>query len=166
MGFLKLSQTDLKLLSELQADCKQSLKEISKKLKIPLSTAYDRIKRFEKEGIIKNYSALIDSKKVGRETTTFILVSIKYQFPGDKTVSQREIAQKISRIPLVQEVHIIAGEWDLLLKVNGSNLGEIGSFVIDKLREIKGVDKTLTLQTFYSYKETPAIPLGDHWEAT
>lgn len=53
----------------------------------------------------------------------------------------------------VREVYIISGEWDLLLKVRGRDLAEIGQLILDKLRGMKGVGKTITCTCFGTIKE-------------
>jgi Lrp/AsnC family leucine-responsive transcriptional regulator len=59
----------------------------------------------------------------------------------------------------VQEVHIITGDWDLLIKLRAENVDAIGKFVVDKLRLIKGLEKTLTCMVFETVKETTKIVL-------
>jgi Lrp/AsnC family leucine-responsive transcriptional regulator len=53
----------------------------------------------------------------------------------------------------VYEVHLISGEWDMILKVRSSSMKDIGKLVIDDLREIKGVGKTVTCGCFSTVKE-------------
>jgi len=156
---MELEEDDFKILRELEENSKQSLKELSRKLGMPMSTIHDKIKRFEHNGVIKKYTALTDPANVGKPTLAFILVAMRYQFAGEPLVKQREVALRIAKLPLVQEIHIISGEWDILLKVRGRDLKQIGDFVIEKLREIRGVDRTLTLVAFENIKETPAVPL-------
>jgi DNA-binding Lrp family transcriptional regulator len=59
----------------------------------------------------------------------------------------------------VQEVHIITGDWDILIKVRERDVDTIGKFVIDRLRAVKGVEKTLTCVVFETEKETTDIKL-------
>jgi len=87
--------------------------------------------------------------KIGMPITAFILVS----FIPNPDISQRELAREISKIENVREVYIIAGEWDLLLKVRGKDMEEIGKLVLDKLRGMKGVGKTVTCTCFSVIKE-------------
>ena len=142
---MKLNEKDTKLLEIMQENCRKSLKEIARETKRPITTIHEKLKRFEKEGLIKKYTAVLDPIKLGKTQTVFVFVSIKYHFAGEKKpLSQREIATKISRMRNVQEVHIVTGEWDLLLKVKSENMQDISTFVVDKLRTIKGVDKTFT----------------------
>ena len=69
------------------------------------------------------------------------------------------MAKEIAKFPEVQEVHIITGDWDLLIKVKAEDVEAIGKFVIDKLRLVKGIEKTLTCVVFETEKETTEIPL-------
>jgi len=102
-----------------------------------------------KQGVIKSFDVSIDYKKIGYTTEVFIFVS----FVPTPEISQRELARHIAKLSGVHEVHIITGEYDLLLKVRGKNLEDIGTLVIDKLRQLKGVSRTLTIACFETVKE-------------
>ncbi|MBI5228872.1 Lrp/AsnC family transcriptional regulator [Candidatus Micrarchaeota archaeon] len=151
-----MEEVEMKLLSELQANCKQSLRDLSHKLGIPMSTIHDKIRKFEKNGIIKKFSAIIDGSKLGFPITAFVLVSVR---PTSKKlkVSQQELTKAISKYPQVQEVYIITGEWDILVKMKGKDLAEIGDLVVSKIREMHGVDKTFTINIFETAKETSDV---------
>jgi DNA-binding Lrp family transcriptional regulator len=118
------------------------------------------MKRMEQHKIIKEYKAILDSKKLNLSTTAFILASFSYR-DTEKSLSQRAMAEQISKFPEVQEVHIIAGDWDLLIKIKAEDVNTVGKFVVDKLRLVKGIEKTLTCMVFDTQKETTdiAIPL-------
>ncbi|MEM2388548.1 MAG: Lrp/AsnC ligand binding domain-containing protein, partial [Candidatus Thermoplasmatota archaeon] len=64
-----------------------------------------------------------------------------------------QLAREIARIENVYEVYIISGEWDLLLKVRGKDMEEIGKLILDKIRAIEGVGKTVTCTCFSVVKE-------------
>ncbi len=126
----------------------------------PITTVYSRIKRLEDSGVIRGYKPVLDAARLGRPTTAFILASITYRTPGvEETLDQRLIAQEVARFPEVQEVHIITGDWDLLIKVKGRDVADIGRFVVDKLRTVRGIEKTLTCMVFDTAKETLDLPL-------
>jgi len=74
-------------------------------------------------------------------------------------LSQRKIAKEIAKFPEVQEVHIITGDWDILIKIKEKDVETIGKFVIDKLRIVEGIEKTLTCMVFETEKETTDIVL-------
>lgn len=147
-----LSMIDKKdeiILTELKKNARNSTKNIATRVKIPRVTVHDRIQKMIKRGIIKSFNVTIDYKKIGLSTEVFIFVS----FLPNPEVSQRQLAKSIAKLPGVSEVHIISGEYDLLLKVRGKSLEEIGKLVIDKLRQLKGVGRTLTCACFETVKE-------------
>lgn len=57
---------------------------------------------------------------------------------------QRDMADEISNLKGVYEVHLMSGEWDMILKVRASSMEKIGELVIDNLREIRGIEKVTT----------------------
>lgn len=154
-----LDGKDVEILEIIQEDCHITAREISNRTNTPVTTVFAKIKRMERLGIIKGYRAILDSAKLDIGTTAFVLGSFAYRGEGGKVLSQREVARQIAGFPEVQEVHIISGDWDILMKVKERDVGSIGRFVVDKLRLVKGIEKTLTCLVFESEKETTAIPL-------
>lgn len=157
----KLDKKDLAILAAIQKDCKLTAREVARRINSPITTVFAKIKRMEEQGIIKEYKAILDSQKLDCSTTAFILASVSYEPKNnDKQISQREIAARIAKFQEVQEVHIITGDWDLLIKVKGKNVDVMGKFVIDRLRLVKGIQKTLTCMVFETCKETTDIDVN------
>jgi Lrp/AsnC family leucine-responsive transcriptional regulator len=158
---LKLDEKDFAILELIQKNSKLTAKQVSKKVNAPITTVFAKIKRMEELGLIKEYHAIVASKKLGVGTTAFILASVSYTAKGDNvSVSQRAVAEEIARFPEVQEVHIITGDWDLLMKLRAENVEAVGKFVVDKLRLIKGLEKTLTCMVFETVKETTEVAVS------
>ena len=156
---LKIDEKDIEILDLLQKDCKMTAKAIARKIDSPVTTVFAKIKRMEEMGIIKAYKAILDSGKLNKEATAFILASFSYRLEGGSPLSQREIAKQVGKFPEVQEVHIITGDWDILIKVKEKDVNAMGRFVVDKLRTVKGIEKTWTCMVFGSEKETTDIAL-------
>jgi Lrp/AsnC family transcriptional regulator, leucine-responsive regulatory protein len=155
---IKLDEKDLAILSLIQEDSQLTAKQISKKINTPLTTVFAKTKRMEQQGIIKNYRAIVAADKLGAGTSAFILASVSYRSKADgAAVSQRTVAEEIAKFAEVQEVHIITGDWDLLIKLRAENVDAIGKFVVDKLRLISGLEKTLTCMVFETVKETTKV---------
>lgn len=155
-----MDEKDHEILEMLMQDAKVSAKDISAQIDSPITTVYSRIKRLEDTGVIKGYKPILDAGKLGRPTTAFIFVSFTYRPQGtDKDLDQREVAKRVGRFPEVQEVHIITGDWDFLIKVKEKDVNAVGKFVIDKLRTVPGISKTLTVMVFDSVKESLDVPL-------
>ena len=153
---VKLDLKDLAILQIIQENSKLTANQIGKKINVPITTVFAKIKRMEEAGIIKEYRAILSADKINAATAAFILASVSYR---DSTLSQRDVAKEIAKFPEVQEVHIITGDWDMLIKLRGENVDAIGKFVVDKLRSIKGLEKTLTCMVFETVKETTKMNL-------
>lgn len=160
MQTVKLDEKDVEILRLLQENSHLSMKEIAKKIDCPPTTVYAKTKRMEDLGIIKSYKAILDAKKLDKGATAFILASFAYRLSGtEEPLSQKRIAGEISKFPEVQEVHIITGDWDILIKVKAKDVDAIGKFVVDKLRKVQGIEKTLTCMVFSTARETSDIGL-------
>jgi DNA-binding Lrp family transcriptional regulator len=127
----------------------------------PVTTVFAKTRRMEELGIIREYRAVLSPEKLNAGTAAFILASVSYTAKSDtQPVSQRRVAEEIAKLPEVQEVHIITGDWDLLIKLRAESVEAVGKIVIDKLRLVKGIEKTLTCMVFETVKETTKIPVS------
>jgi len=157
----KLDEKDSAILMLIQENSKLTAKQIAKKVNAPITTVFAKTKRMEELGIIKEYRAIVAPEKLSAGTAAFILASVSYRAKADDVpISQRVVAEEIARFPEVQEVHIITGDWDLLVKLRAENVDAIGKFVVDKLRLIKGLEKTLTCMVFETVKETTEVAVS------
>ena len=157
----RLDEKDLDILDLLQKNCRTTAREIAQTIESPVTTVFAKMKRMEQLGIIKGYKAVLNAQKLKRGTTAFILASFSYRLKEGASLSQRKIAKGIAMFPEVQEVHIITGDWDILIKIKEKDVESIGRFVIDKLRFVKGIEKTLTCMVFETEKETTDIVLKE-----
>jgi DNA-binding Lrp family transcriptional regulator len=154
---LKLDAIDVKVLEAIQRDSKRTTAEIARELGIPVTTVYSKIRRLENLKLIKGYHALLDGKKLGKSTTAFILVTVSYATQSQDL--DREVANQVSQFGEVQEVHLVSGEWDFIIKLRSSNIESVGKFIAEKLRTVKGIDRTVTCLVFETAKETTEIDL-------
>ena len=157
---VRLDEKDMAILELVQENSKLTAKQISKKIGAPITTVFAKIKRMEELSIIKEHRAILAPEKLEAGTAAFLLASVSYRAKTDDVpISQRIVAEEISKFPEVQEVHIITGDWDLLVKLRAESVDAVGKFVVDKLRLIKGLEKTLTCMVFETVKETTKINL-------
>ncbi|ASJ10624.1 transcriptional regulator [Thermococcus sp. P6] len=144
-----LDNIDLKLLKELKENARENIASLSRKVGIPRTTVHYRIKKLVEDGVIEKFTVKPNYKKLDLGTTAFILA----RYEPESGLSQREVAKRIAALDGVYEVHIIAGEWDLLIKVRAPNSEEVGKIVVDRLREIRGIGQTVTMVSFVTVKE-------------
>jgi DNA-binding Lrp family transcriptional regulator len=148
---IKLGKRDKELLRELQKNCKQSMRKLSRKVDLPITTMHRRIKRMEKAGVIKGYTAVVDAKKINKPVTAFMLATVKYRMNVDK------IAEELMKIPGIQEVHYLIGEWDLMLKLRVSTLDDYYNFSARTVLQMPGITNTSGIIAPKTFKETCAI---------
>lgn len=138
-----VSKKDLKILDILTKDCKLATREIGRLTGIPPTTVHNRVKKMEKEGIIKGYRAVVNKKMIGKGVGAYIHLTVNYP-PLHAKLFQEEVAKKIANMHEVEEVALITGEKDILLKVYVKDTDELNEFITQKLRTVKGVNKTVT----------------------
>lgn len=144
-----LDEKDRLILEELRADSKKTTKTIAENTGIPRTTVHDRVHKMEQSGIIRRFTIVPNYELIGEPTTAFVFIS----YAGGSGANQRDLANALSAMKGVYEVHMISGDWDILAKVRGENVERIGELVTEKLRELPGVGKTVTCAVFKTVKE-------------
>ncbi len=150
----KIDDIDMNILSVLQEDASismETLKEIlDDRFSILLTrqAVQARVKRLRDSNILR-IKGIPNHELMGRNVLAFVFVL----FSRDKDHSIRELAEQISKIPGVYGVWIIAGEWDLLLKVRTYSIADVGELVVDKVRKLHGTARVNTIIVFNPVKE-------------
>lgn len=157
---VKINEKDKKILKELQKNCRQSSRQLSKKLGIPATTIHSKIKKFEREGIIKKYTAILDPEKIGLPSVAFVLVRVQHIDINGKRMTSQDVVRNIIKLPCVCEAHGIAGPHDLILKVRGESEKQIGLDIINIIRDNKNVVDTQTNIVVFTEKEVSDLPIN------
>jgi Lrp/AsnC family transcriptional regulator, leucine-responsive regulatory protein len=146
----ELDTKDEKILGALQGDGRKSVVDIANEVDLPRATVQERLQRLVKSGVIKRFVAIPDYSMIGKQVTAYVFVT----FSSEGGLPQRKLAEDISRLPGVYEVAVISGQWDMLLKVRAASVEDIGRLVVDRLRGMKGIEKTETCVAFQTVKES------------
>ncbi len=139
-----IDKKDIKILNELKQNGRMSAQEISKKTGIPVTTVFNRVKRMEKSSVIKKYSVVLDEGKTGRNIAAYVLITVDYNLLKKKHISQHELASKLRKYDFVEEVSMITGVTDIILRIRVSNISELNEFVTKYLRNVDGIERTQT----------------------
>jgi DNA-binding Lrp family transcriptional regulator len=145
-----LDEKDEKILSQLREDAEMTTKAIAEETGIPRTTVHDRITKMEERGVIEQYTVIPDFTAIGEPATAFVFVA--YDTGVDKP--QDDLARDIADIDGVYDVHLISGDWDIIVKVRGPDIETIGELVIDRMQELEGVGRTVTSTVFRTVAET------------
>ncbi len=155
---IQLDNVDIEILKVLQADCRATLDQMSKTLKVPKSTLHYRIKRLEKLGIIEGYYAKINPAKLGKEYITVTLVRAKYG-PG----YHKKVGEKLSKLPGVWAVYFVLGDTDFIV-LTRSDSREAFMKTLEKMINSKEIERTSTMAVVEIIKEDPRIDLQHETE--
>lgn len=145
-----LDQIDLKILSILQSQGRCHLSEIAKEVDLSAPAVMERVKRLEAHGVIKGYHAVLDAKKIGKDITAFIGVSVSHQRDID------EFASAMLHEHDVLECHHVTGEESFILKVKTANTGSLEK-LLGEIRSMEGVTRTVTKVVLSTPKESQRL---------
>jgi len=121
--------------------CTPQIGRIAKTIDEPSSTIHYNIKKLEKEGAIKTYKAVFDYGKIEEGFCAFILVALCPAEYGDP----ERIAANLSKQKEVESVDIVAGEWELIVKVRTKDQDEYFNVVKNVISKEKGIEKTISI---------------------
>ncbi len=139
-----LDDKDKKILKLLTQNSRLNTNEIYKETNIPQTTVYNRMKKLESDGVIEKYTVKLNKKLIGKGLSAYIFCTISYRTSTGEKISQPRVARQINALTEVDEVAIVTGETDLIIKVSVADVDDLNSFVVKKLRDIEGVEKTVT----------------------
>ena len=129
---MKLDATDIKILEILQQDGRITTKALADQLNLTTTPVFERVKRLEKDGVIKKYVALVDNRKLDLSLTAFISISLTKH---SRTYLEKFVTE-VNQYPEVMECYHIAGNFDFLLKKVVKNMEKYESFILTKLSTI------------------------------
>lgn len=150
-----LDPIDLKLLELLQQSGKLTTKEIAQQVNLSQTPVYERIRRLEKDGIIKKYVALVEAEKVGRGLSVFCDITLKEH---TKEIGN-QFVQDIIASKYVCECYNISGDYDFRLKVMVRDMKHYQDFVLNELGSIKNIGSAHSTFIMGVIKHDYAVPL-------
>ena len=136
---------DKQILDMLREDSSLTTRQISKKTLIPVTTVHSRIKKLREDGIIEKYTIKTDYRKLGKMFTAIILVSCDYNAFAKGGKDQHSLAKEMMKLPEVENVDIVTGLTDIVLRVRTADVEAFDEFLFKKLQIISGVEKTQSL---------------------
>ena len=142
---MNLDKNDEKILKNLLVDARLSARQLGLKLGLSTVTILSRIKKLEKEKIIKGYTALIDHEKLGYTLTAIIEIIAK----KDKII---DVENALSKIENVCGVYDITGNTDTLVIAKFKSRNELSEFV-KGIASIQNIENTITHVVLNTAKE-------------
>ena len=132
---IPIDETDKLILNLLQTNSKANIKEIALNIGLTQTPTYERIKRLEKTGIIKNYTADVNKEKLGYMIEVYCQVTLLVH--SNELITKFENA--VRKIDEVIECFHVAGNYDYLLKVIVKDMNSYQSFLKNRLSVLESV---------------------------
>lgn len=144
------------ILEILEKDSRVSVQDIAKMLNKKPESVKQAIKKYEKEGVILRYKAVINNE-LAMAAGSHVRALIEVNIIPQKDLGFEKIAERIYSFPEVTSCYLISGAYDLLLIVEGKNLNTVAQFVAEKLAPLENVRGTTTHFLLKKYKEDGVI---------
>lgn len=152
---MALDAIDKKILTLLQQDSKQTNKQISLQMNLSVTAVYERIKKLEKEGVIKKYVALIDKDQINKSFLIFCHIKLSQHSKEYLSNFEREIL----KLDEVTECFHVSGDYDYILKIYVEDMKAYREFMVTKLTTIKHIGSTHSTFMINEVKNSNEISL-------
>ncbi len=146
-------EKDIRILRILQENGRVSYSEIARKLGISEAAVYARVQKLVKQGIIRNFRAILDPEKLGYQLTAFVAVSAN---PG----KYEKVLRELSKIEEAQEIYDVTGDYYCLVKLRAPDRETLAK-ILDRIGSLDGVVATETRIVLRTIKESQVLPLRE-----
>ena len=152
---VELDDTDRRILAVLQKTGRISNADLSERINLSPSACHRRVQQLEADGVIANYVALLDPRKLDRPTTVFVEITLSGQTEEALDAFEREVA----RIPDLLECHLMAGTADYLLKISARDTDDFARIHRRYLARLPGVAQMHSSFSLRTVWQTTALPV-------
>lgn len=134
----QLDDIDRHILSILEENARSTYVEIANQVGLSQTPCVERMKRLERDGYIERYTVQLNPRLLDRGFMVFVHVS----FSDSTNRTFDRFAKVIERIDEVEECHMVAGDYDCLVKVRAKDMEEFRKVITMKISEIPGIART------------------------
>ena len=156
MSLDDLDAIDHRILDILQKEGRLSNQELADRVALSPAPCLRRVRALEKAGIIRQYAALLDPRKVGLGLMSFITVKLEKQ----GKMPAEEFTRAVRAWPEVVSCYSMTGETDYLLRIFVEDLDHYTRFLMGRLLKQPGVIDVKSNIVLEAIKDTTALPLG------
>lgn len=136
-----LDDLDRRIVGALRADGRLSMRTLAERLHISRASAYSRVDRLQRDGVITGYAASIDPQRYGYGVSAYIYLRISQH-------SWHTVGVEITAIPEVEHAALVTGDSDIVLLVRARDTAALRELVLDRLQAMPQVLGTQTVLIF------------------
>lgn len=133
-----LDQFDRVIVSILQTEGRITLTELASRVGLTKTPCAARVKRLEADGYILGYKAIVDCEKLGLGHLAFVEVKLD----NTKLAALEAFDEAARKIPEIEQLHLIAGSFDYLVKVRTTDINAFRLVLGEKLSALPHVSHT------------------------
>jgi DNA-binding Lrp family transcriptional regulator len=149
---VRVDRLDVALIELLAAEPRVGVLEASRRLGVARGTVQARLDRMQDRGVITGYGPEVDPAALGYEVNAFITLEIRQAGGHDS------VAERLSAIPEVLELHTITGAGDMLCRVVALGHADLQR-VIDAIVSADGVVRSSTVISLAAQVPYRVLPL-------
>jgi Lrp/AsnC family leucine-responsive transcriptional regulator len=154
---VEMHPVDRQIVEILQEQGRISNVHLAERVGLSPPAVLERVRKLEEKEVITGYTALVDNKKVGMGTVSFVAVSLNLH----QKDSMENFHAFVDECSSVRECYHIAGTDDYLLKVYTRDIDDYENFLLHSLTRIKGIDRVKTMFVLSTLKREISIPLDE-----
>ena len=143
-------EKDHEILRLLERDAKLTVREIAVKINLSPTPTHERIKRLEKSGAIKSYTAILDKRILNKRIMVLCMVTLREH----SRKAGADFINAVLEFDEVIECYNISGDFDFMLKIVSESMDSYHSFFVNKLSEVKGIGHSKSTFVMDIIKET------------
>lgn len=150
---IELDEVDCAILTALVENSRISWAALAEEVGMSAPSTTERVRKLESLGVIEGYTARLNADSLGYGLLAFVAVGLS------QPKYHSGLLDWVQATPEVQECHVIAGDYDYLLKVRCSDTESLERLLREELRANDGVTGTRSTIVMTTCKETATIPL-------
>ena len=147
-----MDEKDKLILSLLQKDGRMTASEMAEKVDLSVPAVTERIRKLTEGGVLKEFRAVLEAKKVDYDVTAYILLDMS------SSNSYGDMVQYAQDNDEVLECHSITGEGSHILKVRTHDTSSLES-LLRNIQSWAGVIRTHTMIVMSTFKEATYLQL-------
>ncbi|WP_370738918.1 leucine-responsive transcriptional regulator Lrp [Thalassotalea litorea] len=151
----KLDRIDKNILSELQKHGRLSNVELSKRVGLSPTPCLERVKKLEVDNVITGYSANLNPDYLGASLLVFVEITLSRTSPD----VFEEFSKAVQRLDVIQECHLVSGNFDFLLKTRVSDMQAYRNLLGDTLLTLPAVSESRTYVVMEEVKSNNHLPI-------
>jgi Lrp/AsnC family leucine-responsive transcriptional regulator len=150
-----LDRTDRRILECLQNDGRISNVQLARKVNLTPTPCIERVKRLERQGFIRGYTAILNPELVNASLLVFVEIDLSHKSPD----AFRKFRKEARKLPEIMECHLVSGNFDYLIKARVSDMKTYRELLGEKILSLPGVNGSRSYVVMEEIKETLNLPL-------